>query len=67
VNARDDFGTTALMLAARRGKNALVKVLLSKGADPVLKNCHGDSAASLAQVGGYPALAQLLSESCAMP
>ena len=67
VNARDDFGTTALMLAARRGKGALVKVLLSKGADPGLKNCHGDSAASLAQFGGYPALAQVLSSSCATP
>jgi ankyrin repeat protein len=67
VNARDDFGTTALMLAARRGKNALVKICLSKGADPGLTNCHGDSAASLAQFGGYPALAQVLSSSCAMP
>jgi ankyrin repeat protein len=61
VNARDDSGTTALMLAARRGKDALVRVLLSKGADPELRNCHGESAASLARVGGHPALARLLS------
>lgn len=67
VNARDEFGTTALMLAARRGKNVLVKVLLSKGADPGLKNCRGESAASLAQFGGYPTLAQALSASCATP
>jgi len=55
------------MLAARRGKTALVKVLLSKGADAGLKNCHGDSAASLAQFGGHPTLAQALSSSCATP
>jgi len=61
VNARDVFGTTALMLAARRGKDALVKVLLAKGADPTLTNCHGDSAASLAQAGGHTGLLRVLS------
>jgi len=60
VNARDNFGTTALMLAARRGKDAVVKVLIAKGADPTLTNCHGDSAASLAQVGGHPGLVKVL-------
>jgi ankyrin repeat protein len=60
VNARDDFGSTALMLAARRGKMDLVQLLLAKGADPKAKNCHGETAASLAQFGGYPAVAQRL-------
>jgi len=67
VNARDVFGTTALMLAARRGKDALVKVLLTKGADPTLKNCHGDSAASLAQVGGHTGLLRVLAPSRSTP
>ena len=60
VIARDDFGTTALMLAARRGKMDLVELLISKGADPKAKNCHGETAASLARSGGYPAVAQRL-------
>jgi ankyrin repeat protein len=34
VNARNDVGATALMLAASRGKIDLVKLLLSKGANP---------------------------------
>src|SRR6185369_12362460 len=61
VNARDDFGTTALMLAARRGKSSLVRALLSKGADPTIKNCHGADAASLAKLAGFMALANELS------
>jgi ankyrin repeat protein len=61
VNAADESGTTALMLAARRGKKDLVKLLLSKHADPVINNCHGEDAASLAKVGGFPALAEELS------
>jgi ankyrin repeat protein len=48
------------MLAARRGKTDLVKLLLSKGADPKAKNCHGETAASLALFGGYRALAEQL-------
>ena len=59
VNAADDSGTTALMLAARRGKKELVSLLLSKRADPAIKNCH-DDAASLAKFGGFPALAEKL-------
>jgi ankyrin repeat protein len=61
VNARDDSGTTALMLAARRGKKDLVKLLLSKRADPKIKNCHGEDAASLARFGGFVGLAEELS------
>jgi ankyrin repeat protein len=57
VNARDDFGTTALRLAAHRGKTDLVHLLLSMGADPRVVNCHGVTAASLAQFGGHAALA----------
>jgi ankyrin repeat protein len=65
VNARDDFGSTALMLAARRGKVDLVKLLLAKGADPKIENCHGETAASLAHSGGYAALARQLASAAA--
>jgi len=41
VNAADSSGTTALMFAAGRGKKDLVKLPLSKQADPAIKNCHG--------------------------
>jgi hypothetical protein len=60
ANARDDFGSTALMLAARRGKMEMVKLLLSRGADPKINNCRGETAASLAQFGGFTALSLLL-------
>lgn len=60
VNAADDSGTTAPMLAARRGKKELVRLLLSKRADPAIRNCHDDDAASLAKFGGFPALAEKL-------
>jgi len=63
VNAADDSGTTALMFAARRGKTDLVRLLLSKQADPTIKNCHGEDAASLAKAGGHAALAEELSTS----
>jgi ankyrin repeat protein len=60
VNARDAFGSTALILAAGAGKSDLVGVLLSKGADPKVQNCHGDTAVSLAQFNGHRKLAQRL-------
>lgn len=53
VNAKDDLGVTALMLAAGRGKTGLVKFLLSHGADPQISNCRTETAASYAQAGGY--------------
>jgi ankyrin repeat protein len=49
------------MFAAGRGKKDLVKLLLSKQADPAIKNCYGQDAASLAKAGGYTALAEELS------
>jgi ankyrin repeat protein len=46
LNARDDFGSTALLVAARHRKSELVELLLSKGADPTAANCRGETAAS---------------------
>jgi hypothetical protein len=65
VNARDAFGSTALMFAARRGKSAMVELLLAKNADPRLANCHGETASSLAQAAGQHALARALKTAAA--
>jgi ankyrin repeat protein len=65
INARDESLSTALMFAARRGKVDLVTLLLSKGADAKMKNCHDKTAASLAQSGGYTALARQLAAASA--
>jgi uncharacterized protein len=49
VNARDATGSTALMLAASRGKVEVVKLLLEQGADVTVRNCAGKTALSLAE------------------
>jgi ankyrin repeat protein len=49
VDARDDFGSTALLIAAQRARSKLVGLLLSAGADPNITNCRGEAAASLLQ------------------
>jgi len=48
VNARSPNGSTPLMLAAREGREDLIKVLLESGADPKSKNDWGDNALVLA-------------------
>jgi ankyrin repeat protein len=47
VDARDVFGSTPLLIAAQRHRSALVKLLLSAGADAKITNCRGQAAASL--------------------
>lgn len=44
INARDDRGQTALMLAAAKGHAAACKLLLTAGADPTLKDAQGNDA-----------------------
>jgi ankyrin repeat protein len=44
VNARTPNGSTALMMAVYEGKEDVVKQLLARGADPVLKNDRGEGA-----------------------
>jgi ankyrin repeat protein len=48
VNAVDDRGRTALMNAAELGHAAIVRRLLSAGADPTLRDKDGKTAADLA-------------------
>jgi ankyrin repeat protein len=47
VDARDDFGSTALLIAAQRRRSDVVRLFLSAGADPNFTNCRGESAALL--------------------
>ena len=48
VNARSPNGSTPLMLAAREGREDMIKALLESGADPRSKNDWGDNALTLA-------------------
>jgi len=49
-----------LFLAARRGNEAIVKLLLDHGADPALKDLAGKTAADYAREEGHDAVAFLL-------
>ncbi len=49
INKAEDNGYTPLMLAAMRGNDTVVDLLLKMGADPALKNKDGKTAAELAE------------------
>jgi len=51
LDVRNESGETALMLAARYGREHTVETLLSKGANPTLKNKSGDTAAIICLQG----------------
>ncbi len=48
INAQDNYGDTALIVASRCGKIHVVRALLNKGADMGIKNSRGQDAASVA-------------------
>lgn len=60
VDARSPNGTTALMMAARYGAIDAADLLLSRGANPALRNDRELSAADFARAAGRDALAQRL-------
>ena len=47
VNMQDKEGYTALMLAAQNGHTNIVEILLSRGADPMIKNITNQTALDL--------------------
>jgi Ankyrin repeats (3 copies) len=53
-------GMTPLMAAAAGGNEALVELLLDRGADPVLRDEQGRSAAAHARAAGHVHLAERL-------
>jgi ankyrin repeat protein len=60
VNARNEEGETALMLAARSGATSSVKVLITAGADLNIKDNKGHTALQLTQENDTPDIVQLL-------
>ena len=56
----DAEGNTILMLAARHGSEDLVKLLLSRKADPLKRNPYGDTALNEACLEGHLEVAKLL-------
>lgn len=62
IDAESPNRTTPLMMAARSGRDAAVRLLLAEGADASLKNEAGLSAAAFAQAQGFSALAQELEQ-----
>ncbi len=61
VDARGDYGFTALMMASASGEVEMVKWLLARGANPALKEpSEGATALTLAQEAKKPAVVALL-------
>ncbi|KAI0652133.1 ankyrin [Trametes meyenii] len=62
VNSLDDNGYTALHLAADRGHEEVVKVLLERGADKEIKDQDEFTAKELAGIAGHDEIVHLLSD-----
>lgn len=62
VNTADADGTSLLMYAARNGNEKLLDYLLSKHANPLVKNGYGDNALMLAAFQGHLECVKRLSE-----
>jgi ankyrin repeat protein len=60
VNTKDNYGSTALMMASRDGRIEVVKLLLSKKADANAKDEDGDTALIKATNEGNTEMMDLL-------
>ncbi|HEX7181180.1 MAG TPA: ankyrin repeat domain-containing protein [Thermoanaerobaculia bacterium] len=60
VDAADDDGNTALIVAAGRGDKTVVRLLLQRGADVGLRNRFGSTALEAAVRTGHEQVAELL-------
>jgi ankyrin repeat protein len=68
IGARDDYGNTGLMLAARAGADANVRVLIEAGADVNAANpLTGDGPLEVAVQGGHAGVADYLRSKGAKP
>lgn len=56
VNAKNEYGSTALIMAADYGYADIVDLLISKDADPLIKNIEGKTATDRAIISGHKAL-----------
>ncbi|KAF8269332.1 ankyrin repeat-containing domain protein [Lactarius quietus] len=60
IDVRDEYGYTALHLAADRGNAATVEFLLKQGADKTLKDTDGYTATDLATIAQQHDIVALL-------
>jgi len=60
VNAVDSGGSTPLAEAMPNGNVEIAKILLAAGADPAVKNKHGETAHDVAKARNHEALQALL-------
>lgn len=60
INARDDYGQTALMNAARRGQIELVRLLVERGAALNTTAKYNLTALMLAIINGHTEIAHIL-------
>ncbi len=60
IDAQSPNGTTPLMMAAMYGSTAAVRLLVEEGADPLMKNEQGMTAADFAQRVNRPDAIQLI-------
>ena len=60
INARDESGRTALMLATLHGQTAAVDALLARGADPNAADVRGMTPLQAAVAGNQPAIVAAL-------
>jgi Ankyrin repeats (many copies) len=60
IDARDDGGRTALMLATIHGQSRAVEVLLASGADPNAADARGTTPLQAAEAGNQTAIADSL-------
>jgi len=68
IGARDDYGNTALILAAREGAQEVVRLLVDAGADPSATNpLTGDGPLDVALQGGSTGIADYLRSKGAKP
>ncbi|XP_028418624.1 G patch domain and ankyrin repeat-containing protein 1-like [Dendronephthya gigantea] len=63
INAKDQFGWTALMCSARSGHRTCIKLLLKEGADVKLQNSKGETARDIAKHSGVRRLFDRLRKS----
>jgi uncharacterized protein len=57
LSTRESGALTPLMMAAREGQPAVVRLLLASGADPSVRNTEGLTAARIAERGGHTRIA----------
>jgi hypothetical protein len=60
IDARDEDGRTALMLATLHGQAAAVDALLARGADPNVADARGMTPLQAAVAGNQPAIVAAL-------